>query len=332
MAHTVIGFFRNSTDAYNSVDVLKSKGFNDSNIDVSATYGSYENADEGRDWTDKVGNFFRSMFGDNDKANKYSQVARNNPMVTVHTFSEDEAVNAADILDDCGAFDVDEREPEYSDRNTGWASDELSGSQRDTRNNLVTDDVSETEYSTSDSSMNTDDYSRRDKVATNQDVTDTDFQQNETNFSQKDVSDYSRTEAGLSADSNIDRDREESFPIIEEQVNVGKREVPRGGVRVKSRIIERPVEETLRLREERVRVERNQVNREATEADLANFREGTMEVREYGEEPVISKTARVVEEVRIERDIEERNETVHDTERKTEVEVEEYAKSSYDKP
>lgn len=337
MTHTVIGFFRNSTDAYNAVDVLKSKGFDDSNIDVSATYDSYENADEGRDWTDKVGNFFRSMFGDNDKANRYSQAARNNPVVTVHTFSEDEAESAADILDDCGAFDVDEREPGYSESNTGWASDDVSGS-RDISSdydyqrsdNLVTENITDSDFSTRETSMTADsdlDYSRRDNLVTNRDVTDTDFQQNETSFSRENVSDYSRTEAGLSGDRNFDRDKDRSIPIIEEQVNVGKREVGRGGVRVRSRIIERPVEETLRLREERVRVERTPVNREATEADLANFQESTMEVREYGEEPVVSKTARVVEEVRIEKDVEERNETVYDTERKTEVDVEEFEKS-----
>jgi hypothetical protein len=51
-----------------------------------------------------------------------------------------------------------------------------------------------------------------------------------------------------------------------EQLQVGKREVEHGGVRVRSRVIEKPVEEHLRLREERVVVNRRPVNREVTSA------------------------------------------------------------------
>lgn len=114
-----------------------------------------------------------------------------------------------------------------------------------------------------------------------------------------------------------------SIPIIEEELQVGKRVVETGGARLRSRIIERPVEETLRLRHERVRVERNTVNRPATEADLANFRTGeqTIEVREHAEVPVVSKEARVVEEISLGKEVEEHQETVRDTVRRTDVQV-----------
>jgi stress response protein YsnF len=46
-----------------------------------------------------------------------------------------------------------------------------------------------------------------------------------------------------------------------------------------------------------------------------------VEVRETSEEPVIAKTARVVEEVVIGREATERTETVKDTVRREEVEV-----------
>ncbi|HEX8636581.1 MAG TPA: DUF2382 domain-containing protein, partial [Pyrinomonadaceae bacterium] len=51
------------------------------------------------------------------------------------------------------------------------------------------------------------------------------------------------------------------LPVIEDELRVGKREVEHGGVRVRSRVIEKPVEEHLRLREERVVVNRRPVNR-----------------------------------------------------------------------
>ncbi len=116
---------------------------------------------------------------------------------------------------------------------------------------------------------------------------------------------------------------EATIPVMEEQLEVGKRAVERGGVRVRSRVIEKPVEEAVRLREERVSVERRPVNRPVTDADLNAFREGTLEVRERGEEAVVSKQARVVEEVVINKDVGERTETVRDAVRRTDVDVEE---------
>jgi uncharacterized protein (TIGR02271 family) len=111
-------------------------------------------------------------------------------------------------------------------------------------------------------------------------------------------------------------------PVVEEQVEVGTRQVRRGGVRLYTRVIERPVEETVRVRDERVTVERHPVDRSASEADLAGFKEGTVEITETDEEPVVSKQTRVVEEVVVSKAVEERTETVRETARRTEVEVE----------
>jgi uncharacterized protein (TIGR02271 family) len=118
-------------------------------------------------------------------------------------------------------------------------------------------------------------------------------------------------------------DADASIPVIEEHLQVGKRVVETGGARLRSRIVERPVEETVRLRQEHLHVERTPVNRPATEADFNNFREGEIEMREQAEVPVVGKEARVVEEVSIGKEVEERNETVSGTVRKTDVEVEE---------
>jgi len=115
---------------------------------------------------------------------------------------------------------------------------------------------------------------------------------------------------------------ETTIPVVEEELQVGKREVERGGVRVESRVEEKPVTEQVQLREERVHVERRPVDRPVTNADEA-FREGTLEVTERAEEAVVSKTARVVEEVVVGKQVEEHTETVHDTLRRTDVDVQE---------
>ncbi|QHL86012.1 DUF2382 domain-containing protein [Nibribacter ruber] len=112
-----------------------------------------------------------------------------------------------------------------------------------------------------------------------------------------------------------------SIPIIEENLEVGKREVETGGARLRSRIVERPVEENLRLRSEHVRVERHAVDRPATEADFNSFKEGDIEMREREEVPVVNKNARVVEEVSLGKEVEERDEVIRDTVRSTEVDV-----------
>ena len=113
-----------------------------------------------------------------------------------------------------------------------------------------------------------------------------------------------------------------AVPVVQEDLQVDKRQVPKGGVRVYSRVVEEPVEESVRLREERARVERRPVDRAATEADLSAGREQVIEVKEYAEEAVVSKQARVVEEVRVGKDVSERTETIRDTVRHTEVNVE----------
>ena len=114
----------------------------------------------------------------------------------------------------------------------------------------------------------------------------------------------------------------QAMPIIEENLQVGKRVEQTGGASIRSRIIERPVEENVRLRQEHVNVERREVNRPATEADFAAFKEGEIRVTEQAERAVVSKEARVVGEVSIGKEVTEREETVRGTVRKTDVQVE----------
>lgn len=112
-----------------------------------------------------------------------------------------------------------------------------------------------------------------------------------------------------------------TIEIIEEQIRIGKREVDHGRVRVRSYVVETPVEEQVSLHDERVSVERRVVDREVTAGDAA-FAEHTLEATETAEEAVVSKQARVVEEITLNKDSTEHTETVRDTVRHTEVEIE----------
>ncbi|MDQ2753586.1 MAG: PRC and DUF2382 domain-containing protein [Bacteroidota bacterium] len=113
-----------------------------------------------------------------------------------------------------------------------------------------------------------------------------------------------------------------TIPVIEENLNIEKKTVETGGAYIRSRIIEQPIEQTIQLQEEHVKVERTQVDKPVGKTDLDTFKEGIIELKEYAEVPVVSKEARVVEEVIISKEVNERNETVRDTVRKTEVDVE----------
>jgi len=253
-AQTVIGFFDDQSEAQRAIDQLQSSGISRDRIDVSrggstnTTGVSSERSESSQNSDNSIMGFFKNLFGDDDEATRYSTVASNsNTIVTVHAQSEVEAEKAADILDDCGAVDVDERASRLGYTNT-------------------------------------------------------------------------RSE-GMGTRENVSNERDQSIPIIQENLEVGKRTVERGGVRVRSRIVERPIEEHIRLREEHVNVERESVNRPATEADFARAANQNIEMRERSEEAVVNKEARVVEEVHLNKEAAERNETIRDTVRNTDVDV-----------
>jgi uncharacterized protein (TIGR02271 family) len=113
----------------------------------------------------------------------------------------------------------------------------------------------------------------------------------------------------------------ETIPVVEEELRVGKQAVRRGAVRIHRFTTERPVEAEIPLREERIEVERHATDRPIAPGEDA-FKERSIEVEAVGEEPIVSKEARVVEEVSIGKTATERTEKVRDEVRKTQVEVE----------
>lgn len=141
-----------------------------------------------------------------------------------------------------------------------------------------------------------------------------------------DVNERAEQFKGMSGDQrgswiNANRDSNNSLNVVEENLQVGKREVETGGVRMRSRIIEKPVEEHLRLREEHVSVERNAVNRPANEADMAAFKDSGIKMVEHAEVPIVNKEARVVEEVKLHKETNMHDETIRETVRKQDVDI-----------
>jgi uncharacterized protein (TIGR02271 family) len=139
-------------------------------------------------------------------------------------------------------------------------------------------------------------------------------------------------EQGLTADARLGAAHratgETVIPVIEERLKVGKREAVTGRTRVRSYVTERPVEEGVTLREQHVVVEQRTLDRPATAADLTAARDQTIEAASTAEEVVVAKTAHVVGEVVVKTGETERTETVQDTVKKTEVEVDDDATRS----
>ena len=116
--------------------------------------------------------------------------------------------------------------------------------------------------------------------------------------------------------------QDDVLQVVEERLNVGKRAVNRGKVRLHAYAVEREVSENVTLRDETVSIDRRPVDRPVAALGADAFQERTIEMEEIDEEAVVGKTARVVEEIGIRKDATERTETVSDTVRSTRVDIE----------
>jgi len=141
-----------------------------------------------------------------------------------------------------------------------------------------------------------------------------------------------RTTASTGTSANLNTNLYEGqdmvVPIIEEQLHVGKRAVEGGGLRIRTSVIETPVSEQVTLREEHVTVDRRPVNQAVDASVFDQVQNQTFEVVEHDEQAVVSKEARVVEEVTVRKDVEQRTETIQDSVRRTNVDVEQLSGQS----
>jgi uncharacterized protein (TIGR02271 family) len=113
---------------------------------------------------------------------------------------------------------------------------------------------------------------------------------------------------------------EEMLRVAEEQINVGKRMVESGHTRVRRYVVEKPVETNITLHEEHAEVIRRAISDPTYVKDI-DWSDKTIDVTETVEEPIVGKTAHITEEVVIRRQGSDRTQTVHDTVRRQQVDV-----------
>lgn len=221
------------------------------------------------------------------EAEMYNEgVRRGGTLVTVRTNDRQDAEEAADIMARYDVVDIDQRGESY--RNSGWKYD-------DAAKPYTTDEVK----------------TYRSSYATERPIVGA-------------TTDTTRTMA--TADTTTNRqniDGEQVLPVIEENLQVDKRQVQGGTTRIRTFITERPIEEQVTLRDETIRVQRRAAQRDVAPGELDAFREQTFEVTETSEEAVVAKTARVIEEVVVGKDVQQRTETIRDTVRRQDVDVQE---------
>ncbi|WP_371764655.1 DUF2382 domain-containing protein [Massilia sp.] len=296
MQHTLVAVFDNRSDAQNAMDELLASGFTRDNVYVSsadlsgttttagATLGTTHEEGVGA----SIKHFFENLFGsDHDEhATRYSTaVAGGQHVLTLTTSSEPEVERAADVIERFGPIDIDERH----DLAGNAASLGTSAYQPQTSPSLAAGSMQSGTQGGNLSGSLSDSTARSDSL------------QRETAVDQT---------TGKAA-----------IPVVQEEVRVGKRQVERGGVRVFSRMVETPVNETVSLREEHVSVERRPVDQPLDPADVAALKDQTIELRETAEEAIVQKSARVVEEVVVGKEVSQRQQNIKDTVRHTEVEV-----------
>lgn len=296
MQHTLVAVFDNSTDAQKAMNELLSSGFHGSEMRLSSgdssipALDSPTSANEDVSIGDSIKGFFSDLFGSapNDRSAMYSDaVSRGNCVLTVTTRSEPEVERAADLIEGFGPINIDEHRHAQTNATSDMATSAMAqGAQRTSQQSMSM-------QSGSGSSMGSN------AIAPQDTSTDSSRQ-------------FAETES-------------KAIPVVREELQVGKREVQRGGVRIFSRVVAEPVDESLNLREEHVSVQRHSVDQPIDPDDDMAFTATTIDMLESAEEAVVSKTARVVEEVTIGKDVTNREEHIRDTLRHTEVEVENVA-------
>ena len=250
----------------------------------------------------------KNLFLPDEDRYGYAEGMRRGGIIVAATVDEGQVDRTSDILEHAGALDLDAREAEW--RQSGWTGYDEDAHRVMRPAATATGAVAGTATGAAAAMGNA--ASRATNAVTGGPA--------------RPATPPNQTTAQATATTNQtttgrDLSRDEMIPVIEERLVVGKREVDRGRVRVRSYVVERPVEEQVRLHEERVTIERHPVDRALTDMDRDAFKERTIEATSISEEAVVSKEARIVEEVSVHKESADRTETVRDTLRRTEVEV-----------
>lgn len=118
-----------------------------------------------------------------------------------------------------------------------------------------------------------------------------------------------------------DESEEDILRLAEERLEVGKRLVSEGSTRVRRYTVTDRVSENVSLQEQHADIFRRPLDNAVTPEGV-DWSEKTVKIEESHEQPVINKTAHVKEEVVVRKDVNERTETVSDSVRRQEVDIE----------
>ena len=287
MAQTVVGLFGTLGEAQRIAEYFRTAGYANTTVFANGGEDKDEINAEGKVGIgEKISNFFSGLTGGDDDVHSHYANGVNNGGGLVAVTTEDDRVDVVSgILKDKGARDIDD---DFDADKLGNAANTANPDRGYGRRADVDGDTANAAYA-----RNTD------TAAYDRDLNAT-------------ASDNSRNVTG-----------EQVIPVVAEDLVVGKRAVNRGGVRVYSHVVSEPVSEDVTLRNERVVMDRRAVDRPATAADFAAGKDSTIELNAMGEEALVGKTSRVVEEIRLGKESNSRTETVNESLRHTEVEVSE---------
>ena len=286
--HTLACLFETRAAADRAAEDLVNSGIARSTIEVVDRAGEPATAEVATEGGGLWESIKRLFTGDDDAAGYYEGVSRGQTLLTVHVRDEAEADRISAILERHDPIDIAAQEASW--RESGWRGEPPVATTAQAATPVV--------------------------GTTPVDVTAT-----------PGTKPMARTGAlgepalaGRATERSVAAGGEQVIPVVEENLAIGKRAVSGGRVRVHAYVVETPVEQDVRLKDERVEVERRPANRPLDATDEA-FRERTVEMTETREEAVVGKTARVTEEVVIRKQAGERTEHVSDTTRRTEVKI-----------
>jgi stress response protein YsnF len=129
------------------------------------------------------------------------------------------------------------------------------------------------------------------------------------------------TEQSVAVTPKLAEIHTDTLRLAEEQLQVGKKLVETGRTRVRRFTTEKEVSEDVTLHEEHAEVLRKALSKPAELADL-DWADREIEVIETKEQALVSKTARVVEEVSLRTKGDDHVETIHEKLRRQQAEVE----------
>ena len=301
----VTAFFDSRADAEAAIDRIVATGVSRSDIrmvegrDSGAATTTHH---EERGFFEALGDFFMP---DEDRAAYAEGLNRGGYLVSLNTTAGNRDA-ILDILDDEGTVDMDAREESW--RSEGWSSEHAMPA-----------------MGTGMGSSAGMGAGMGDRSAISTGMAGSMDERADTTMAAADLGSMDDSVAGGMRTGSMGRDSlagsgDETLQVMEERLRVGKREVDHGRVRVRSYVVEEPVEEQVSLHSERVHIERRPVDR-AVEGGFDAFQDRTIEATEMSEEAVVSKQARVTEEISLGKTVDDRTETVRDTVRRTEVEI-----------